>query len=301
MEQTGMTWRSKILEGLGVSSVTVPETKPGKVKQYVAALSIAAAAAIASFAPGVAHAADAPAAQPVELTQTVVHGNPDAPPPEASAGEDLVDFDEAAFEQDQRDSENPYLKEYKIPEREKDFIDRAHAKIKEFSAEGEKIMENPITDTVAYKVYSAVVSPLDTAVEYVTDNDSTSHKYASKAADAVNMAVKYTTAGPVTLLTDGVRGVEYGITKIGEHREEQDRKAQSAVDDARARMAKIYEEERNRIAAADAAKHDPSGALMNTASRTSGGLETSTDGMDKLFEKAPEKASKHEHDSGLSR
>lgn len=299
MEQTGVKWSSSILKALGASSVTVPASNPGsKVKQYVAALSIAAVAAMASFAPGVAHAADGPAAQPIELAATYVYPDDIEPEPQRAGSPVLT--------QSQIDSDNPYASEYKIPERERDFIDTLDSTLNQFDkvADDAETTKNtmPIFDSPAYKVFDAVTSPLDAMVKATTDKGSTANKYAGKAADVANTAIKYTTAGPAALMSDGIRGVKAGIAAVAESRDDDHKAAQAAVDASRDRMARIYSEERARIAAADGA-----GVMNDTASRIdpaqagSGGLDTSHDDLDVMFKAAPEKAGKHEHDTGLSR
>lgn len=305
MEQNGGKWTSSLLKQLGASAVTVPETNPSsKIKQYAAALSLAAVAAMASFAPNVSHAANAPSAAPIELAATYIYPD-DVEEPEPEAAK----FNDARFAQSQREADNPYTQEYKIPERERDGIDAVNDL---FNAAQGKVDKNaevaetiPLFNNPVYKAYEAVTSPLDTLVRHTTDKGSTANEYAQKAADITNMAVKYSTVGPAALVSDGIHGLQAGVGKISEMRDKEHDKAQAAVDASRERMARIYNEERARMAAEDAAKDAAKATLVadrvDVQKAGGGGLETSSDGMDVLFKDEPAKAGKYDHDRSLSR
>lgn len=304
MEQSGAKWSSSILKGLGASSLSIPgENQGGKVKQYVAALALAAVAAMASFAPGVAHAADGPP-QTIELSATYIYPDDVEPDPPQAGGSGLTDAQIAA--------DNPFVEKYTIAERERDFIDSLDDKLNgdakrfrndpEAQAQAKAIAENnPITNSTAFKVVDAITSPLDAVVKYSTDDGSTANKYAGKAADVAGAAIKYSTLGPVVLVSDGIDGLKAGVASIADSRDREQAQAQAAVDASRERMARIYAEERARIAA-----EDKGPAITETASRVnqgtpgSSGLETSNDDLDVLFKAAPDKAAKHEN-SSLSR
>lgn len=300
MEQSGGKWTSSLLKELGASAVTVPATNPtSKIKQYAAALSLAAVAAMASFAPSVSHAAQAPSAAPIELAATYVYPD-DVPEPEAAT------FNEAAFEQARLEADNPYTQEYKIPPRERDGLDTINDVFNMAQGTVDKNAEvaetMPLFNNPVYKAYEAVTSPLDMLVKHTTDKSSTANEYAQKAADITNMAVKYSTVGAAALVSDGISGVGAGVGKIAEMRDKDHEKAQAAVDASRERMARIYNEERARMVAESAAAKGVDVAnRVDVQKADSGGLETSHEGMDVLFNAEPAKAGKYDHDNSLSR
>lgn len=299
MEQNGIKWTSSLLKGLGATSVAVPATNPSsKIKQFAAALSLAAMAAMANFAPSVAHAADAPAAAPTELAVTYVQ--PDGVQP------DVGDMDKAALDKSAREAENPYTEKYTIAERERDYIDIMNDS---FQNAQRKVDQNadiakdiPLFDNPVYKAYDVVTSPLDALVKYTTDEGSTANEYAQTAADVTNMAVKYSTVGIAALVKDGIKGVQSGVEKIAEMREKEHSEAQAAVDAARERMARIYNEEREMMAAGDRAASAPvTASRIDLKKVGGGGLETSNDDLNVIYKSEQTKASKYANDHGLSR
>lgn len=305
MAQTG-TWSSSLLKGLGASSVAVPATNPSsRIKQFAVALSLSTVAAMASFAPDVSHAAEGQAASPIELSQSVV--TPVDTDLQASeiGGMDSDIFDKN-FTEAQRKADNPFTQKQKIPDRDRDLIDTMSDKINAASKTVEDNMEqgmkSPLFDNPVYKIYDAVTSPLDALVKMTTDKGSIANDRAQKAANITNVAIKYATVGAGALVTDGVSVVKDGITTISEHRDKEHAHIQSVMDSVRERQAKIYDHERERMAAEHGSAFAPNVASrVDVEKASSGGLDTSNDGLDIIFKAEPVKASKYDHDNGLSR
>lgn len=302
MEQQAPTWNSSLLKGLGATSLKIPgEDSSSKIKKFAAALSLAALAAMATFAPNTAHAA-APAHGAIELPVTIV--TPDSPIPDdftdSDIGEPISRSVEIAVD-------NPYNKNYAIAPREKGFIDAADnllngGPVSEAEAEQAKRIKesNPILNSTAFKVFETVASPMSTAVDLVTDEGSMSNKVAHKVADVAGTAMQYASVGPAALIMDGVGGVQSAVGSLREHADEEHKNAQAAVDAARERMARIYVAERERMAAEQSGSKDELSAnRVDVTKSGSQGLETSTDGMDVLFKDAPSK--KNDNTSTLSR
>jgi hypothetical protein len=303
MEQKAPTWKSSLLEGLGATSLKIPGEDAGsKVKKFAAALSLAALAAMASFAPGVAHADIAPQGA-LELQSTVV--TPDVPIPDDFQDSDLSEPVSRSIE---IAVENPYNKSYTIAPREKGFIDKADdlingGPVSQAEKEEAKRMKenNPIINSTAFKVFETVASPMTTAVDLVTDEGSMTNKVAHKMTDVASTAIQYAAVGPAVLIRDGVYGVKDAVGSLREHAEESHKKAQAAVDSDRERMSRVYVAERERIAAEESAKAQMSANRVDVSKAGSQGLETSSDGMDVLFKEAPAKTSSRDHDNTLSR
>lgn len=299
MQQNGVKWTSSLLLRLGATSVAVPATNPSsKIKQFAAALSLAATAAMASFVPGVSHAADAPAAAPTELAATYVQ--PDGVQP------DVGDLDLAGLDKSARETENPYTEKYTIAERERDYIDVVNDSFqnaqRKVDQNAELAKDMPLFDNPVYKAYNVVTSPLDALVEYTTDEGSTANGYAQAAANVTNMAVKYSTVGVGALVKDGIKGVQSGVEKIAQMRDQEHAEVQAAVDAARERMARIYNEEREKMAAGDSVASAPVTASRIDLQNAGGGdLETSHDELDVIYKSEPTKTGKYDHDHGLSR
>lgn len=303
MEQNGAKWSSSLLQGLGASSVSVPATKPSsKIKQLATALTLAAVAAMASFAPSVAHAADGPTVAPVELAATYIYSGELEPEP---ASADEFQSDDAAFAKGEREADNPFNQEYKIPDRDRDFVDTMNDAFN--VAQGTVDKNAEVAETMSFfddpilMTLNAITSPLDTLVNVSTDKGSTANEYAQTAADVTNMAIKYSTAGAGALVTDGIHGVQAGVSKIAEMRDKEHAQAQTAVDAARERMSRIYNAERERMAAESSVSTAPSVADRVDVQRAGGDLETSNEGLDVIFKVEPAKAGKYDHDNGLSR
>jgi hypothetical protein len=302
MEQQAPTWNSSLLKGLGATSLKIPgEDSSSKIKKFAAALSLAALAAMATFAPNTAHAA-APAQGAIELPATIVTPDPQIPDDFTDSG-----IDEPISRSVEIAGDNPYNKNYTIAPREKGFIDAADnflngGPVSEAEAEQAKRIKesNPILNSTAFKVFETVASPISTAVDLVTDEGSTSNKVAHKVADVASTAMQYASVGPAALVMDGVGGVQSAVGSLREHADEGHKNAQAAVDAARERMARIYVAERERMAAEQSgSKVELSANRVDVTKSASQGLETSTDGMDVLFKDAPSK--KNDNTSTLSR
>lgn len=305
MEQNGVKWTSSLLKGLGATSVAVPATNPSnKVKQFAAALSLAAVAAMASFAPNVSHAADAPSAAPapIELAATYIYPD-DVEPDPAPEGVNPGGY---SSQTSQHVVDNPFKEKYTIAERERDYLDIANDTLnsaqEKVDNNAEAAADMPIFNNPVYKAYDAITSPLDTLVKLSTDEGSTANEYAQKAADITNVAVKYSTVGAGALVTDGIKVVQAGVAKVAEMRDSEHAQVQAAVDASRDRMARIYDEELQKMRAEDRSASAPAVAnRVDVQKAASGGLETSNDGLENMFQAVPEKAGKYDNDKGLSR
>lgn len=303
MEQQAPTWNSSLLKGLGATSLRIPgEDSSSKIKKFAAALSLAALAAMATFAPGVAHADNAHQGA-VELQATVV--TPDELAPDEFDDSDLSEPVSRGIE---IAVDNPYNTIYKITAREKGFIDQADeflngtpaTKAEEEQAKRMKA-NNPILNSAAFKVFETATSPMDSAVDLVTDEGSTANKVAHKVSSVASTAIEYATVGPAVLIRDGVYGVKDAVGALREHADDGHKNAQAAVDAARERMSKIYVAERERMAAEQSGSATGMSAnRVDVSKAASQGLVTSTDGMNVLFKDVPAKTSSRDHESTLS-
>jgi hypothetical protein len=304
MEQGNKQWASSLMRGLGVRSVAVPETNPSaKIKQFALAVSLAAVAAIASFAPSAAHAADAPSAAPITIDATLVTAGEDTQPQPAQAYDSETDMSiEIDLEGAQRKADNPFKAQYKIADRDRDFVDKLSDTIGVADAKADEVARNPISHSTSFKIFDAVTSPLDALVNATTDQGSVANDRAAKAAEIANVAIKYSTVGAGALISDGITGIKTGITKISESRDKEHAHVQSVMDAVRERQSRIYEQERERMAAEHSGSVAPDVANRADVEKSgAGGLETSNDGLDVLFKSEPGKAGKYDRDSTLSR
>jgi hypothetical protein len=319
MEQNAPTWNSSLLKGLGASTLKIPGEDAGsKVKKFAAALSLAALAAMSSFAPNVAHAAPATTAA-IELPSTVIT-------PEQAVVEEAQVIDQSAeYTEDPNEpiadsrgkldieGDNPYRYNTTLPDREKGIIDKLDTFLNgapmsreqeaaALAAEKAQMDNNPLINNPVVKTLDAIISPLDAVVNLVTDEGSEANKAALKIASVTNTAIKYSSAGPAALATDAYHGVKSGVSSARHMLDDDQQKVQDAVNAANQRMAKIYVAERERMAAEQSGgAKEMSASRVDISKSASQGLETSTDGMDELFKAAPAKKASRDNESSLSR
>lgn len=315
MEQNAPTWNSSLLKGLGATTLKIPGEDTGsKIKKFAAALSLAALAAMSSFAPNVANAAPVtPAA--IELPSTVVT------PQEAVAEEAQVVADQSAeYTEDPNEPiadtrgqldieyDNPYKYNTMLPEREKGFIDKMDTFLNGTVVEQENakrikesIKNDPMLNNPVIKTLEAVVSPLSTIADLVTEEGSDANKTARQVASVTSTALRYGSIGPAALATDAYHGVKSGVNSAREMLDDDHQQVQDAVNRSNQRMSQVYIAERERMAAEESAKAQISASRVDVSKAASQGLETSTDGMNVLFKDVPAKTSSRDHESTLSR
>lgn len=292
-------WTSKILSSLGVVRT---ETAPsqGKVtdsnRKYVAALALAATAALGGLSSGNAMADGYEAS---DLENPYLSHYEIAPQEKTfvNKANDLLNkipggYRHSSFSDDGSKDKGEKEKDKK---KEKSLADSYYSEIVgdktiDKIGNGVGIITSPVA-SLTEKISKVTVGAGATALSGNKDVGST---VGSMTGETLGAAVGFSVLPHVAIATASINAVR-GVFHIAESLQMEDhRNAQGAVNDSRSRMAKIYEEERSRIQAEDAAKNAKSELVAKVGTSD---LSTNMDISQLMQDKTKEKTKEGESPS----